>query len=46
MRGHPTAILLLVVSYVVLANFAVDVLAATFPASKPVSGLKQAVTGA
>jgi hypothetical protein len=43
---HPTAILLLFVSYLIVANFAVDTVAGAFPDWLPGRGIKQAVTGA
>lgn len=46
MQRHPLAALLLVVSYVVIANFAVDVIRGAFPNSPAAGGVKQAVTGA
>jgi hypothetical protein len=46
MHKHPTGLLLLFVSYLIVANYAVDVLAGAFPGSMPLSGFKQAVTGA
>jgi hypothetical protein len=46
MRGHPTAFVLTIVAAVIVANYAVDVLYASFPSSPIVSALKQATTGA
>lgn len=46
MHKHPTGLLLLFVSYLIVANFVVDVLAGGFPNSKAAGGFKQAVTGA
>lgn len=46
MRGHPTVFVLSVVAAMILAQWAADVLYASYPSSKPLSGLKQAVTGA
>ena len=46
MRGHPTVFVLSIVAAMIIANFAVDVLYGAYPASRPIAGLKQAVTGA
>ena len=46
MHRHPTGVVLLVVSAMIVAQTAVDVLYASFPRSHWIAGLKQAVTGA
>lgn len=46
MHRHPTVQLLTFASFLIVLNFAVDVLYASFPGTAPVAGLKQAVTGA
>lgn len=46
MRSHPTIQLLTFASFLIVLNFAVDVLYAAWPNFAPVAGIKQAVTGA
>jgi hypothetical protein len=46
MHRHPTVFVLTIVAAIIVANYAVDVLFASFPNNRPLAGLKQAVTGA
>ena len=46
MHRHPTAFVALVVSAMIVAQTAVDVLYASFPNHPWIAGLKQSVTGA
>ena len=46
LHRHPTVFVLTVVAAIIVANYAVDVLYASFPHNKPIAGFKQAVTGA
>jgi len=46
MQRHPAVFVLTIMAAVIVVNFAVDVLYASFPGSTAAAALKQSVTGA